>query len=87
MSGLQSALQRSQIKLDELAGGAVVLDRYGHAWQSARGYGALGATHPTGYWYRAYGDSSEVSTFELAQSGPFRLMTADKTELHKKRGK
>lgn len=85
MSGLQPALQRSQIALDELPAGSVVLDRFGHAWQSARGYGALGTTYVTGYWYRSYGDDSEVSTFELAQRGPLHLMTADKTQLHKKR--
>ena len=84
MSGLQPALQRSQIALDELPAGSVVLDRYGHAWQVGS-RGTWGSSYNTGYWYRAYGDSSEVSTFELAQSGPFRLMAADKTELHKKR--
>lgn len=85
MSDLQPALQRSQIALDNLEAGSVVLDRFGHAWQSARGYGALGTTYATGYWYRSYGDDSEVSTFELAQKGPFHLMAADKTPLHRKR--
>lgn len=84
MSGLQPALQRSQIRLDELPAGSVVLDRFGHAWQ-AGSRGVWGTTYNTGYWYRAYGDSSEVSSFELAQSGPFHLMAAGKTELHKKR--
>lgn len=44
-------------KLDSLNPGSVVLDEQGHAWQSDRTY-----------WYRAYGDSSMVSTWDLAQS-------------------
>jgi len=56
---LQPALHRSQIQLDKLAHGSVVLDRHGDAWQLSREY-----------WYRAYGDDSMVSSFELAQRGP-----------------
>lgn len=85
MSGLQPALQRSQIVLDELPALSVVLDRFGHAWQHARSYGAAGREYSTGWWYRSFGDDREVTTWELAQRGPLYLMTADKTPLHRKR--
>lgn len=51
-----NTVKRTQIELDKLAPGSVVLDELGHAWQADRVY-----------WYRAYGDSSQVSSFELAQ--------------------
>ena len=62
--------------LDDLPPGSVVLDDFGHAWQSARGYGALGATYASGYWYRAYDgdDAAEVSTWDLSFRGPFQRM-------------
>ena len=66
---LQPALHRTQIKLDSLPSGAVVLDRFEDAWQSSGRPG--GASY---YWYRAYGDSTEVSSFELAQRGPVKVL-------------
>lgn len=74
VDSLQPALKRAQKTLDGLGPGSVILDRYGDAWQSARGYGPLGGMYATGYWYRAYGDSSEVSSFELAQRGPVKVI-------------
>jgi len=56
---LQPALHRTQIRLDKLFHGSVILDRHGDAWQLSGDY-----------WYRAYGDDSQVSSFELAQRGP-----------------
>lgn len=67
---LQPALHRTQIMLDKLPGGSVVLDRYNHAWQQGGGYRFNGSP----YWYRAYSDSSEVSSFELAQLGPCKTV-------------
>lgn len=64
MSGLQPALQRTQIELDKLPHGSIVIDRFGDAWQESRNY-----------WYRAYGDSSEVSSWELCQRAPITLAT------------
>ena len=61
MSGLRGDLARTQIKLDEMAPGSVVIDKYGHAWQSDRIY-----------WYRAYGEEV-FSSFELAQSAPIYI--------------
>ncbi len=57
MSGLRKDLARLQTKLDALDNGAVVLDADGDAWQ--KGF--------PGFWYRAFGDSSQVSSFQLAQ--------------------
>lgn len=73
---LSNSRGRSIIKLDELPPGSVVLDQFGHAWQGARGHGPLGATYPTGYWYRAYegDDASEVSTWDMSFAGPFRVI-------------
>lgn len=71
---LQPALHRSLLRMQDLSPGSVVLDRFGHAWQSARGYGPLGSTYATGYWYRAYGDDTEVSTWEAAQHGPMTVI-------------
>lgn len=71
---LQPALHRSLLRIQELPPGSVVLDRFGDAWQSATGYGPVGSTYATGYWYRAYGDSTEVSTWEVAQSGPMKVL-------------
>jgi len=71
---MSNSVIKTQIELDQMPPGAVVLDRHGHAWQSARGYGPMGTEYANGYWYRAYGDSSEVSTWELAQYGPFQRM-------------
>ena len=55
--------ERSQIMLDKLNDGSVVLDRYEHAWQ----YGGL-------YWYRSYGDDSMVSSHDLAFKAPFKVI-------------
>ena len=55
-SSLRPDLARAQTQLDKLPPGAVILDRNGHAWQ-----------HDRIYWYRAYGDDTCVSSFELAQ--------------------
>lgn len=60
---LQPALHRAQIQLDGLGDGAVILDRHNNAWQQSRRY-----------WYRAYGDSSEVNSWELAQRGPIKTI-------------
>lgn len=54
---------RTQARLDKLHDHSVVLDRFGHAWQLGRIY-----------WYRAFGDSSTVSSYELAQLGPVRVI-------------
>lgn len=69
---LQPALHRTQIALDKMPHGSVVLDRFGHAWQQS----SVGMLNPvgSGCWYRAYGDSSEVSSWELAQLGPVTLL-------------
>lgn len=82
---LKSELATTQARLDELPALAVVLDQFGHAWQHARSYGALGKEYPTGWWYRSFGDDTEVTSYELSQRGPLRLMTASKTELHRQR--
>lgn len=66
---LQPALHRSLLRMQDLPPGSVVLDRFGHAWQSA-----------TGYWYRAYGDDTEVSTWEAAQCGPMTIIHKAKEE-------
>lgn len=71
---LHPALHRSLLRMQDLPPGSVVLDRFGDAWQSARGYGPFGSTYATGYWYRAYGDDSEVSTWEAAQYGPITVI-------------
>lgn len=69
---LQPALHRAQILLDALPPGAVVLDRFGDAWQQGGTY-RFNSSH---YWYRAYGDSSEVTSYELCQSGPVKVLEA-----------
>lgn len=51
-----SAIATRHRKLDSLNPGSVILDEHGHAWQS-----------DTCYWYRAYGDDSMVSSYDLAQ--------------------
>lgn len=51
-----TAIAQRHRKLDSLNPGSVVLDEQGHAWQ-------FDGT----YWYRAYGDDSMVSTWDLAQ--------------------
>lgn len=71
---LQPALHRSLLRMQGLAPGSVVLDRFGNAWQSATGYGPIGSTYATGYWYRAYGDDTEVNTWEAAQYGPMKVI-------------
>lgn len=76
---LQPRLSADLKKINALEPGAVVLDRYGHAWQSARGYGPFGSTYPSGYWYRAYGDDSEVASFEVAQHGPLTVIHGKKS--------
>lgn len=81
---LQPALNRTKIALDQLPSGSVVLDRYGHAWQSA-GAGWGGAGLVSAYWYRSYGDDSQVTSWELAQSGPCHLMTPGKTTIDRTR--
>ncbi len=53
--------------LDKLHPTAVVLDRHGHAWQ-------MGGVADAYYWYRAYGDSSNVTSHELASHGPFTVL-------------
>ena len=54
--GLRPDLAKNQTVLDSLNPGSVILDTHGRAWQNDRCY-----------WYEAYGDSSGVSSFELAQ--------------------
>lgn len=73
---VSNSMDKTRIVLGKLPPGSVVLDQYGHAWQSARGYGALGATYANGYWYRAYdgNDASETSTWDLSFRGPFRVI-------------
>lgn len=71
---LHPALHRSLLRMQDLPPGSVVLDRFGDAWQSARGYGPLGSTYASGYWYRAYSDDSEVSTWAAAQYGPMTVI-------------
>ncbi|ANP74523.1 hypothetical protein [Cryobacterium arcticum] len=68
---LQPALHRAQIELDKMPANAVILDSYGHAWQQG---GTPGRGVASGYWYRAFGDDTEVSSFELAQRGPIKRM-------------
>jgi hypothetical protein len=66
--------EKEHIALDNLNAGAVVLDQHGEAWQMGRGYSFGDGQYATGYWYRAYGDSTEMSSFELSQLGPFTLI-------------
>lgn len=60
---VSNSVTKTQVALDELHDGSVIIDKYGHAWQS-------GST----YWYRAYGDDSLVSSHEVAQYGPIRII-------------
>lgn len=66
---LQPALHRAVITLDKLNHGAVILDRFEHAWQQSKS-GNVGSR----YWYRSYGDDSEVSSWEVAQRGPVKVI-------------
>ena len=77
---MSASVKRGYALLDDLGSGAVVLDRYGHAWQGARRY-HLGGVNPTGYWYRAYdgNDASEVSTWELSAYAPFTVLHRGET--------
>lgn len=75
---LQPAANRTQIKLDALPAQSVVIDKHGMAWQE-------GGPYLRGYWYRAYGDDEEASSYELAQRGPLHLMEAKKSPLHTSR--
>lgn len=60
---LRPDLQKTQMRLDGLPPGEVIIDQFGHAWQSGR-------TH----WYRAY-DGDGLSSFELAQCvGEFEVV-------------
>lgn len=54
---------RHQMSIDQLHRDSVVLDCFGHAWQ----YGGI-------YWYRAYGDDSRVSSYDLSFKGPFKVL-------------
>ena len=65
---LQPKLAKAQIQLDKLNGNAVILDSSGQAWQFG------GWQNP--YWYRAFGDDSFVSSFELTQiiNGEFTVI-------------
>lgn len=84
IGSLQPALHRTQVALDKLPAGSVVLDQYGHAWQSAHAGGQREGA-PSAYWYRSYGDDSEVTSWELAQRGPVRLMKAHPSQLDRMR--
>ncbi|GAA4924410.1 hypothetical protein [Nesterenkonia rhizosphaerae] len=64
-SSLPPKLAKAQMQLDKLPPSAVILDRNDHAWQQGKTYNISGFGDP--YWYRAYGDDSCVSSFELAQ--------------------
>jgi len=61
MKHVSTAMERTQIELDEAEPGAIVVDRFGHAWQQG------GA----GYWYRAYDSDKTWVSFDIAQFGPF----------------
>ncbi len=84
--GSLTVLQRTQVRLDQLPAGSVVLDRHGHAWQSV-GAGWAGAGRDSAYWYRAYGDDSQVTSRDLAQAGPCVLMSPAATTLDRARTK
>lgn len=58
-----NAAQREQIKIDSLPPRSVVIDRNGDAWQTS----GL-------YWYRAFGDSSLVSSYDIRQLAPFSVV-------------
>lgn len=58
-SGLRTDLARMQVALDKAPDRAVVIDKYGDAWQKS-GY--------LGYWYRAF-DGNGVTSFNLALYG------------------
>ena len=60
---------KAQKMLDKLPCGAVVIDRYGHAWQE-------GGPQLIGYWYRAYGDAKSWTSYELAFNHPLTPLTA-----------
>lgn len=62
-SSLRPDIHKTQVLLDSLEAGAVIVDRYGHAWQYGGGMGSGEA----GYWYRAY-DGEGTSSFFLAQA-------------------
>jgi len=72
MSGLRPDLQRTQIELDKLPQGSVVIDAYGNAWQSS--------SHGI-YWHRAYGEDDMYSSWELCQRAPLTLMEPRKKPL------
>lgn len=60
---LRRDLAKWQEALDRLPNGSVVADFFGDAWQKSREY-----------WYRAYGDDTEVSSYVLAQCGPGKTL-------------
>lgn len=57
----------AQKLLDSLPTYSVVLDKYGHAWQS----GPI-------YWYRAFGDDEPFSSWDLAFSFPITVIHTPK---------
>jgi hypothetical protein len=56
-SDLHPDLHRTLLKLDALADGSIIVDKYGHAWQK----GTI-----VGTWYRAY-DGDGHSSWDVAQ--------------------
>ena len=73
---ISNSRDKTQIELDKLPSGSVVIDKFGHAWQGAKRHGPFGGEYPTGYWYRAYdgNDASEVSAYDLSFSGPLKVV-------------
>lgn len=73
---ISNNLEKTRIALDKLPRGSVVIDRFGHAWQGAQGYGPFDTKYANGYWYRAYDgkDASEVSTWDLSFFGPLKIV-------------
>lgn len=69
---LRPDLERTQIALDKLPDGSVVIDKHGHSWQN----GMHGI-----YWYRAYDDYGPRSSWELCQSAPIHLMVPESKQL------
>lgn len=66
-------IEREHAKLDAIAdkncaGGQIIIDRYGAAWQ-----------HSRGYWYRAFDSDKPATSLDIATLGPFKTLTTQET--------
>ena len=79
-SQLQPALHRTQIELDKLPAKAIVIDRFGDAWQQ-------GGMRLAFYWYRAFGDGEHETSFDLAQRAPLSFCSPEATPLDRRQSR